>query len=185
MQNQLFPLNVKIYYLLWDYIQKQSLLAATQRKKTKQNTQTKHTFLIKSTNHFSSCKHFAQSIIPVLPHTMGLQGNKTSRQQQYICEKVTGQTGRQRCGSSQSSEYPQTEAGSNPPTMEGTQPCCSLHQGTDTRNLSGVSSSLPATAFFGTSSSKTPHGTRATKPQHRAGSTLLPQGRANTGRTKR
>lgn len=52
------------------------------------------------------------------PHTMGLQGKRTSRQQQYMCEKVTGQTGR--------GHGTCRQTGSQPPTREGTQHCCSL-----------------------------------------------------------
>lgn len=53
---------------------------------------------------------------PSPPHTVRLQGKRTSRQQQYMCEKVTRQTGRDL----------QTDTGSHPPAREGKQPCCSL-----------------------------------------------------------
>lgn len=40
-----------------------------EKEKKQQNTQTKYIFLIKSINHFSSCKHSAHNIIPALhPH---------------------------------------------------------------------------------------------------------------------
>lgn len=69
------------------------------------------------------------------------------------------------CGWLQSSRYLHMDTGSSPPIGEGAEPCCSLTE--------GISSLLLAT----TSSSKT----RAMMP-NTAGSTSLPQGRANTGR---
>ena len=181
MQNQLFPLN-RIYSFALG-LQPESKPTSSHSKEKNETKYPNKTYLL---NKKHKPLQFLQALCsehhscpPFLPHTMGLQGNRTSRQQQHTCERVTGQTGRRRRGSLQSSEYLQTNAGSNPPAGAGMySPAAASTKGPIPGASWESAALLLPLPFSGRLPAKHRCGTRATKPQRRCWKHARPSGQS-------